>query len=117
MPWVNVLTTRKLAQSELGVINTGITAALVAHAGKRPVDVFLTVARPEAFLWGGEKSDNAAIFEVRWLGEFNLEAKRAITRVVATEIAPSVGLDPDRVRVIFATYATADWGRNRGDYS
>ena len=117
MPWVNIITARKLTQTELGTVNTGITAALVAHAGKKPGDVFLTVARPETFLWGGERSDDAAIFEVRWLGDFSLQAKRAITRIVATEVAPAVGLAPDRVRVIFSTYPTADWGRNRGDYS
>jgi hypothetical protein len=64
-----------------------------------------------------QRSDDGAILEFRWLGDFSLEVKRAITRIVATEVAPAVILAPDPVRVIFSTYPTADWGRNRGDYS
>jgi phenylpyruvate tautomerase PptA (4-oxalocrotonate tautomerase family) len=117
MPWVNVVTMRKLGDAELQKLNSGITAALVAHAGKQPQGVYVSVTRPEAFFWGQEKRDDSAIFEVRWIGEFGLEVKRTITRIVSTEIAPAVGLDPDRVRVLFSTFASADWGRSRGEYS
>ena len=117
MPWVNVVTTRNLADAELQTLNTGITAALVEHAGKQPAGVFVSVTRPEVLFWGQEKRDDAAMFEVRWIGEFTLEVKRTITRILSTVVAPAIGLDPDRVRVLFTTFATADWGRNRGDFS
>jgi phenylpyruvate tautomerase PptA (4-oxalocrotonate tautomerase family) len=117
MPWVNVVTTRALGDAERSTINAGVTAALVAHAGKQPQGVYVSFTRPDAFYWGQEQRDDSAIFEVRWIGEFSLDVKRTITRIVSTEIAPAVGLDPDRVRVLFTTFSTADWGRNRGDYS
>jgi phenylpyruvate tautomerase PptA (4-oxalocrotonate tautomerase family) len=117
MPWVNVVTTRKLADAELEKLNAGITAALIEHADKQAPGVYVSVTRPEVFYWGQEKRDDSAIFDVRWIGEFSLEVKRQITRRFSTEIAPAIGLDPDRVRVLFTTFATADWGRSRGDYS
>ena len=117
MPWINVLTTRRMADADLRRLNDGITAALVEHAGKQPQGVYVSVSRPEAFFWGQEERDDAAIFDVRWIGVFTLEVKRQITRRFSTEIAPSVGLDPDRVRVLFSTYSSEDWGRSRGEYS
>ncbi len=117
MPWVNVVTTRRLADADLQRLNDGITAALVEHAGKQAPGVYVSYSRPELFFWGQEKREDCAIFEVRWIGEFSLDVKRQITRRFSTELAPSVGLDPDRVRVLFSTFASQDWGRSRGEYS
>ncbi len=111
------------------LIAAGLVAALgvstIALAQQPPAVTPMTpemnptysFTRPEAFYWGQERRDDSAIFEVRWIGEFSLDVKRTITRIVSTEIAPAVGLDPDRVRVLFTTFTTADWGRSRGDYS
>lgn len=116
MPWVNIVTARKLTDEEVRTLNDGITRTLVEYAGKQPGGVFVSHTRPEVFLWGQEKRDDAAILEIRWIGVFTLDVKRAITRILTTEVAAAVGLDPDRVRVLFTTFATEDWGRNRGDY-
>jgi phenylpyruvate tautomerase PptA (4-oxalocrotonate tautomerase family) len=89
MPWVNVVTMKKLGDAELQKLNAGVTAALVAHAGKQPQGVYLSVSRPEAFFWGQEKRDDSAIFEVRWIGEFGLEVKRTITLQLGMVAAPS----------------------------
>ena len=117
MPWVNVVTTRELSEANWRVLNAGITAALVVHAGKQEKGVYVSVTRPQTIFWGQEQRDDCAVFEVRWIGEFDLEVKQRITQVLSTEIAASVGLDPDRVRVLFTSFTSEDWGRNRGDYS
>ena len=117
MPWVNVITTRRLSDADLATLNAGVTAVLVEHAGKQPQGVYVSFTRPDAFFWGQEQRNDSAIFDVRWIGVFDLEVKRRITRRISTEIAPAVGLDPDRVRVLFSTFASEDWGRSRGEYS
>lgn len=117
MPWINVVTTRELTPEQQDAMQDGIAAAFVELAGKTKPGVFVSFTRPEVFFWGGERRDDAAIFDVQWIGEFGLEVKKEITRRISAGVAPAAGLDPDRVRVLFTRKASEDWGRNRGDYS
>ena len=70
MPWVNVVTTRKLTEADCQTLNAGITAALVEHAGKQEKGVYVSVTRPQILFWGQEQREDSALFEVRWIGEF-----------------------------------------------
>jgi phenylpyruvate tautomerase PptA (4-oxalocrotonate tautomerase family) len=117
MPWVHIVTARKLSAEQQETLQTAVSGILEDLAGKKKQGVYISIARPEAFFWGGENRDDAAVFDVQWIGDFGLEMKKEGTRRICMEAATAVGLDPDRVRVLFTEKTSGDWGRNRGDYS
>ena len=103
------------------LVGWGITwanqnAKIVANAlnqviEKDPNGVFVSITRTEAFFWGGVPRDDAAIFDIRWIGIFSVEQKSEITNRIIKEIAPATGLEPSRMRVIFTSKSSEDWGR------
>jgi phenylpyruvate tautomerase PptA (4-oxalocrotonate tautomerase family) len=117
MPWIHVVTTRKLSAEQEETLQRDLATIFVDLAGKTRPGVYVSIGRPAVFFWGGERRDDAAIFDVQWIGEFGLEVKKEITRRICADLAPEAGLDPDRVRVLFTKKTSEDWGRNRGDFS
>lgn len=112
MPWVNVTTSRELSGKKREMIAEVVSNTLFEVIDKNPDGVFVSVNRAQSFFWGGVKRNDAAIFDIRWIGTFSSEQRKEITRRLITEIGPAAKLNPSHMRVIFTSKDRDDWGRH-----
>ena len=111
MPWVNIVTGCSIPKDRRAETAEGISRTLNEVIGKDPAGVFVSFTRADDFYWGGSPRDDAAIFDLRWIGEFSADQKREISRRICGVIGPAAGLEAARTRVVFTSKAGEDWGR------
>ena len=111
MPWVQMTTAKTLDGNQRKSIAGGVAESLNKHIDKDPAGVFVSFVTADEFYWSGSPSDNAAMFDLRWIGEFSAEQKKAIAADICGTLAPSVGIDTKKTRVVFTSKTSDDWGR------
>ena len=117
MPWVNLVTARRLSEEHQVEARRVIAEVLKESIGREEKAVFVSFASTDGFFWGGQPVKDAGIFDIRWIGQYDLDQKRWITRALTERLAGPLGLSPERTRVLFTEKSSEDWGRNLGDYS
>jgi hypothetical protein len=117
MPWVNLVTAVPLSEELQSQAKRVVAEVLKEAIGREEKAVYVSFTTTSGFYWGGEPVSDVGIFDIRWIGEYGLDRKKAITRALTERLAGPLGLNPDRMRAIFTEKSSEDWGRNRGDYS
>ena len=117
MPWVNLVTAVPLSEKSQLEAKRVVAEVLKESIGREEKAVYVSFTTTNGFFWGGEPVKDVGIFDIRWIGQYDLDKKRSITRALTERLAGPLGLSPDRTRVIFTDKSSEDWGRNRGDYS
>ena len=117
MPWVNLVTAAPLTEQSQLLAKRVVAEVLKETIEREEKAVYVSFTVTSGFFWGGEPVRDVGIFDVRWIGQYGLDKKRAITRALTERLAGPLGLNPDRTRVIFTEKSSEDWGRSRGDYS
>ena len=111
MPWVNVTTGKTLIKEQRAEIAGGVAKVLEEVIQKNPAGVFVSFNTADEFFWGGVSAPEAAMFDVRWIGEFSPQQKSAIAAAILTDLAPQAGIDGSKARVVFTSKVSEDWGR------
>ena len=117
MPWVNLVTAVPLSEKSQTETKRVVAEVLKESIGREEKAVYVSFTTTYGFFWGGEPVKDVGIFDIRWIGTQTLEKKRLITRALTERLAGPLGLNPDRMRVVFTEKSSEDWGRNRGDYT
>jgi phenylpyruvate tautomerase PptA (4-oxalocrotonate tautomerase family) len=111
MPWINITTAASLGTDTRRTVAAELATVLHEIVGKDPAGVFVSFTTADEFYWGGERSVESAMFDVKWIGEFSEEQRNAIASRVLEAIVPAAGLATKKCRVIFTSKSSEDWGR------
>ena len=111
MPWINVTTAKSLDPTQRKSIADGVAKTLNLNIDKDPAGVFVSFVTADEFYWGGESRRDSAMFDIRWIGEFSSDQKKAIASDICGSLAPAVGFESTKTRVVFTSKVSDDWGR------
>ena len=117
MPWVQVHMAKKLDKSGCEAIKKEIAAILLEEFEKPEQGLTVTFYRPEAYYRAGAAVEDAANFEIKYIGSFPLAKKQAVTRRLAAFFSAKFGIDPMKLTAVFSENDGANWGRKAGDFS
>lgn len=117
MPWANITLCDWCTQEKQSEIKAGLAQILLELMNKQEQGLVVTFTTPFAFYRAGALAKDAAIVDLKYIGEFPLSVKQAVTRRVAEMIAQALPVDPKKVTVLMTEVKSENWGRNAGDYS
>ena len=117
MPWINVTCRKTLSEEHQDEAKAELAKILDDVLGKEESGLFITFNKAYGFYRAGQRNDDSAIFDVRYIGNFVLDKKREVTTRIANYFKELLGLDPEKVIVIFNEVSSENWGRHQGNYS
>jgi phenylpyruvate tautomerase PptA (4-oxalocrotonate tautomerase family) len=116
MPWVNVIFGKTVSREEQEQIKSEIARILRDVLGKEEQGLSVTFFTADGFYRAGEGSSDAAVIEVRYIGQFPLAKKQEITRRLCDLLVKLLKLAPLKIIVLFSEFASENWGRKAGDF-
>ena len=116
MPYVSLITERKCSAAEQLKLKSGIADILAAVLDKEESGLVVTFPSVDGFFRAGEKSANAAVVEVRYIGQFSLDKKQELTRKLCELCRAILAADPEKVIVPITEMVSENWGRRAGNY-
>jgi phenylpyruvate tautomerase PptA (4-oxalocrotonate tautomerase family) len=103
------LSTQEISRSE-------IARVLKDSLEKEEQGLSVTFFKTDGFFRAGEACSDAAVVEVRYIGQFSLVKKQEITRRICELFERLLKLDPLKVIVLFSEFPSENWGRKAGDF-
>ena len=116
MPWVNVNVNRTFSEEKQDQLKAELAKILYDVLEKEERGVVVTFNTVFGMYRAGERCDDAAALDVKYIGNFALEKKQEITRRVCKLFSESLGLDPKKIIVLFTEVLSENWGRREGNY-
>jgi len=116
MPWVNILSGKTVSREEQERIKSEIAETLRDVLGKEEKGLSVTFFTADRFYRAGEACSDGAVVEVRYIGQFPLAKKQAITRRLCDLLSGLLGLAPLKIIVLFSEFESENWGRKAGDF-
>ena len=116
MPWVNVILGQTVSKGEQEQIKSEIARVLKENLGKEEQGLSVTFFKADGFFRAGEACLDAAVVEVRYIGQFPLVRKQEITRRICEFFERLLKLAPLKVIVLFSEFPSENWGRKAGDF-
>lgn len=117
MPWVNITVSEPCAPEKQVEIKAGLAAILQELMNKQEQGLVVTFTTALGFYRGGAACHDAAVVDLRYIGEFPLAVKRELTRRVAGLLQAVLGVNPLKVSLVITEVESQNWGRNAGDFS
>jgi phenylpyruvate tautomerase PptA (4-oxalocrotonate tautomerase family) len=99
------------------VLKIEIAKVLREELGKEEQGLFIGFEHLDALYRAGIRENNAATVLVHYIGRFSLSEKRAVTARICRLLTSCLGLDAQKIIVLFREMESADWGRAAGEYS
>ena len=116
MPWVNAIFGKEVSKEEQDQIKSEIARILKDILGKEEQGLSVTFFKTDGFFRAGEACSDAAVVEVRYIGQFPLVKKQEITRCICELLERLLKLAPLKVIVLFSEFPSENWGRKAGDF-
>ena len=116
MPWVNAIFGKTVSREEQEQIKSETARILRDVLGKEEQGLSITFFTADGFYRAGEAGPDAAVVEVRYIGQFPLAKKQEITRRLCDLLVKLSKLAPLKIIVLFSEFASENWGRKAGDF-
>ncbi len=116
MPWVNAIFGKTVSKEDQDQIKSEIAGILKDVLGKEEQGLSVTFFTADGFYRAGEACSDAAVIEVRYIGQFPLVRKQVITRRVCDLLVKLLNLAPLKTIVLFSEFPSENWGRKAGDF-
>ncbi len=116
MPWVNVILGKTVSGGEQDQIKSEIATILRDVLEKEEKGLSVTFFTADRFYRAGEVCSDAAVAEVRYIGQFSLAKKQEITRRLCDFLSKMLRLAPLKIIVLFSEFGSENWGRKAGDF-
>ncbi len=116
MPWCNIVTAGSCSLSEQEQIKSELGVILAETMDKPETGLAVTFVGADGFYRAGAPVQDAAAVDLRYIGRFPLEAKKAVTKRVCQMLNKVLGVDPLKVMVVMSEVDGDNWGRKGGDY-
>ena len=116
MPYVNVITQSKCNRGQQEMLKAGIAQILLEVLGKEERVVVVTFQGTDGYYRAGEYTQDAAVIDLKYIGEFALEKKQELTRKLCELLRDALGCDPEKIIVPISEMVSANWGRRFGNY-
>ncbi len=97
-------------------IKTGIAGVLEEVLHKSESGLCVTFTHPDGFYRAGAASQDGAIVDLSYIGQFSLAKKQEVTRRISTLLQQTLSLNPAEIIVLFKEMPSENWGRKAGDY-
>jgi phenylpyruvate tautomerase PptA (4-oxalocrotonate tautomerase family) len=117
MPWANITISESCSPERQEQVKAGLAKIFAELMNKQEQGLVVTFTPTCGFFRGGIACQDAAMVDVRYIGEFGLSVKQSLTRQVANLLAKELGADPLKVVVVMSEVKSENWGRKAGDYS
>lgn len=117
MPWVNIVVGKQCDVQAQEQVKAGLAKIVGELMDKPEAGLVVTFVEAAGFYRGGVPSPDAAVVDVRWIGQFPLATKQALTKQVAALLAAVLDVDPMKVMMPMTECDSASWGRKAGDFS
>lgn len=116
MPWVNVILGRTVSVDGQDRIKSEMATILLDVLQKEEKGLSVTFFTADRFYRAGEACSDAAVIEVRYIGQFPLAKKQEITRRLCDFLSRVLRLAPLKIIVLFSEFGSENWGRKAGDF-
>lgn len=117
MPWVQVHFPKPYERGVYDEVKAEIAKVLGEELDKPEQGLSVSFYATNAFYRAGEASDKTAALEVKYIGNFSLEKKKAVTERLAAFLSEKLRYDPMKIIVLFTEVESCNWGRRGGDFS
>lgn len=117
MPWINITLSQPCAPDKQERIKSELAAILQELMNKPEQGLTITFTAAFGFYRGGGRREDAAVVDVKYIGEFPLPIKQQLTRRVAALLESALRLDPQKIIVLMTEVNSENWGRKAGDFS
>jgi phenylpyruvate tautomerase PptA (4-oxalocrotonate tautomerase family) len=117
MPWANITIAEACSPEVQEQVKIGLASIFAELMNKQEQGLVVTFTPTCGFFRGGIACQDAALVDLRYIGEFGLALKQSLTRQVANLLARELGADPQKVVVVMSEIKSENWGRKAGDYS
>jgi phenylpyruvate tautomerase PptA (4-oxalocrotonate tautomerase family) len=117
MPWINITLSRPCALEKQERIKSELATILQDLMEKPEQGLTITFTAAFGFFRGGARREDAAVVDIKYIGEFPLPVKQQLTRRVAALLESALGLDPQKIIVLMTEAKSENWGRKAGDFS
>jgi len=116
MPFMNVITETECTRAQMNTLKAGVAAILEEVLDKPERGVFVTFSHMDGFYRAGEYTDDSAILDLKYIGEFDLQVKQELTKKLCELFRDELGCDPEKIIVPITEKVSANWGRRFGNY-
>jgi len=116
MPWINVNVSKTLSESAQNEIKAEMANVLFETLQKEEKGLIVTFTQVVGYYRAGQRCEDAAVIDIKYIGMFPLSKKQEITRRLSAFYAKTLHLDPQKVTVLFTEKMSQDWGRGGGSY-
>lgn len=114
MPYINLKTTKKIADEKCEIVKTAFGKAIECFPGKSEAYLMVGIEDGVKMWFRGDNSADSAIVDVDLLGAVNSEASEKMTAVICDILEEELGITPGRVYVKYSGYK--DWGWNKSNF-
>jgi len=117
MPWARIYLLHPVEAAQQEVIQREVGRILLEEMKKEVTKLLVTFHPILGLYRGGIPSEDAAGIELGYVGRFGLTEKQSVTRRICHYMGECLGLDPQKIYVVFQEVESANWGRREGNYS
>lgn len=112
MPYVNSIITKKVSQSVKDMLKVHIGDLINDIPGKSEEWLMVHFNDDETLYFKGEKMTEAAIVEVKILGEVDIKHKDSFTYKISAILGQELNIPKENIYVIFQEIPDGSWGWN-----
>ncbi len=116
MPWCNIVTAGSCSLIEQEQIKSELGVILAETMNKPETGLAVTFVGADGFYRAGAPAQDAAAVDLRYIGQFPLDVKKAVTKRICQMLKKVLGVDPLKVMVVMSEIDGDNWGRKGGDY-
>lgn len=114
MPYINSILTSKLSDEKKEIIRKELSSALQNILDKGEEWLFVRFEDNQVLYFRGQKSEYAAIIELKLIGSPTNDAKTAFCAKVCEIFSNQADIKPEDIYIIFTEVKNSDWGWNGG---
>jgi phenylpyruvate tautomerase PptA (4-oxalocrotonate tautomerase family) len=117
MPWVNINLAKTITEEQQDTIKAELAKIFYEVLEKEEQRGFFVIFNHLfGFYRMGERCEDAAALDVKYIGMFALSKKQEVTRRVCQVFSDVLNFDPKKIIIVFTEVMSENWGRREGDY-
>jgi phenylpyruvate tautomerase PptA (4-oxalocrotonate tautomerase family) len=113
MPWMNVVTDKKLSVAQQKEIKTGFASIMQQVLDKKESGLNVTFISTDGFYRGGESATDAVAIDIKYINKATASQKQEITNAITDIMVKVAESDPTKVIVLFSEFLAEDYCRNK----